>query len=281
MRQTRRGMIRAALVVLGTLVAGSAVAGAPGASPVPLPRPGVAVAEAATGPVAPARPVQRHSGGVGWMAVDLDSGEIVDEHAADVAFAPASVTKLPTALYALDRLGPEHRFETRVATTGKVDGETLAGDLILICGGDPELDSDELLALVMQLRDRGFRHVAGQFLVDGSAAPQLAAIDAGQPEDAAYNPALSGLNLNFNRVRLKWDARGKARELRVSAKADRLDPEVAGVRVTLASYPGAPVFSHSLEGWAEVWRMNQASLRGKGARWLPVRRPALYAGEVF
>jgi D-alanyl-D-alanine carboxypeptidase/D-alanyl-D-alanine-endopeptidase (penicillin-binding protein 4) len=53
------------------------------------------------------------------------------------------------------------------------------------------------------------------------------------------------------------------------------------VRVLLASLPGAPMFSHSLEGRAEIWRMNQVGFRGKGARWLPVRQPELYTGEVF
>jgi D-alanyl-D-alanine carboxypeptidase/D-alanyl-D-alanine-endopeptidase (penicillin-binding protein 4) len=222
-----------------------------------------------------------HSGVSGWMVVDLDTGEVVDQSLPDTAFAPASVAKLPTTLYALDRLGPEHRFETRVAIAGKVKGETLDGDLFLIGGGDPELDTDDLLPLVTQARERGFRHVTGHFYVDGTAGPRLEAIDATQPVDAAYNPALSGLSLNFNRVRLKWDARGSARQLRVSAKADRLDPEVAGVRVALASYPDAPMFSHALEGRAEIWRMSERGFRGKGARWLPVRQPELYAGEVF
>ncbi len=136
------------------------------------------------------------------MVVDLDTGEVVDQSRADTPFAPASVAKLPTTLYALDRLGPEYRFETRVAISGELRGETLEGDLILIGGGDPELDTDDLLPLVTQLAERGFRHVTGNFYVDGGSGPRLAAIDAGQPVDAAYNPALSGLNLNFNRVRL-------------------------------------------------------------------------------
>jgi D-alanyl-D-alanine carboxypeptidase/D-alanyl-D-alanine-endopeptidase (penicillin-binding protein 4) len=41
------------------------------------------------------------------------------------------------------------------------------------------------------------------------------------------------------------------------------------------------MFSHSLEGRAEVWRLSQSGFRGKGARWLPVRLPELYTGEVF
>jgi D-alanyl-D-alanine carboxypeptidase/D-alanyl-D-alanine-endopeptidase (penicillin-binding protein 4) len=277
MRLTRRGVITTALVgALTALLLAPAVAGGPGEAPVPLPRP-----ENGPTPGPELKQAYHHSGHSGWMVVDLDSGEVLDAHEADTPFAPASVAKLPTAFYALDRLGPKHRFETRVAIAGKVRGETLEGDLILIGGGDPELDTDALLPLVTQLRERGFRHVTGHFLVDGSAAPRREAIDPSQPVDAAYNPAISGLNLNFNRVRLKWNARGKARELRVSAKAERLDPDVAGVRVALASYPGAPVFSYSQEGRSEVWRMSERSFRGEGARWLPVRRPELYAGEVF
>jgi len=277
MRLTRRRAITTGLAAAFAALLNTAVpAASPADGPVPLPRP-----DRGPKPGVELKQAFRQSGPSGWMLLDLDSGAVIDAHEADTAFAPASVAKLPTALYALDRLGPEHRFETKVAIAGKVKGETLEGDVILIGGGDPELDTDELLPLVTQLRERGFRNIAGHFLVDGSAAPQLPEIEAGHPVDAAYDTALSGLNLNFNRVRLKWDARGDAHSLRVSAKANRLDPEVAGVRVTLASYPGAPVFSHSLEGRAEIWRMNQQSFRGEGARWLPVRQPELYAGEVF
>ena len=281
MQPTRRGIFRTfAAAAIAALLSGGAGAAGISVSPIPVPRPEPGHDR---GPKTGAnlKQIFKHSGISGWMVVDLDNGEVVDQYQADTAFAPASVAKLPTTLYALDRLGPEHRFETQVAIAGQVRGETLEGDLILIGGGDPELDTDALLPLVTQSKKRGFRSVAGHFLVDGSAGPQLGAIDAGQPVDAAYNPALSGLNLNFNRGRLKWDARGDARQLRVSAKAVRLDPEVAGVRVALASYPGAPMFSHAFEGRSEVWRMSESGFRGKGARWLPVRQPELYVGEVF
>jgi D-alanyl-D-alanine carboxypeptidase/D-alanyl-D-alanine-endopeptidase (penicillin-binding protein 4) len=41
------------------------------------------------------------------------------------------------------------------------------------------------------------------------------------------------------------------------------------------------MFSHALEGRSEIWRMSESGFRGKGARWLPVRQPELYVGEVF
>ena len=68
---------------------------------------------------------------------------------------------------------------------------------------------------------------------------------------------------------------------RIEAFAAAAAASVAGVRVALASTPGAPMFSHSLEGGAEIWRMSERGFRGRGARWLPVRQPELYAGEVF
>lgn len=219
----------------------------------------------------------------GWIVVDLDTGEVLEAHNADRLFVPASVAKLPTALYALDVLGPDWRFETRLVASGAVTGSTLAGDLYLQGGGDPELDTDGLLPLVTALTQGGIRRVEGAFYVDGGAAVELAAIDPDQPIDAPYNPALSGLCLNFNRVHLSWRPRsGREPDLAVEARAARLSPPAAGIRVALSSYSGAPTFSHAVEDGVEVWRIRTAALgRRAGSRWLPVRQPALYAGRVF
>ncbi|MEM8842491.1 MAG: D-alanyl-D-alanine carboxypeptidase/D-alanyl-D-alanine-endopeptidase [Pseudomonadota bacterium] len=219
----------------------------------------------------------RVSGISGWMAVDLDTGRVISAHEADHAFAPASVAKLPTAFFALDRLGPQHRFVTRVAATGPVRNETLEGDLILVGGGDPELDTDALLPLVMGTREAGFSKITGRFLVDTRGIEARAAIDPDQPVDAPYNPGISGLNLNFNRARIKWGKEG----IRVSAHAARLDPEVASIRLTRAGAPGAPLFDFKSDGMTESWQMSQEAMKRPGERWLPVKNPAPYCGQVF
>ena len=256
-------------------------------APIPVPRPvqkslrpvASAVTDAQSGDAIHAR--LGPTGRSGWLVVDLDTGEVLEHSGDDQGFAPASVAKIATTLYALDRLGPDHRFETRVIATGEQSGETLKGDLILEGGGDPELDTDALLPLVMETGKSGFRYVSGRFLVDGSLGPVRSAIDDDQPPEAAYNPAVSGLNLNFNRVRMKWTAKGTDREIRVSAKARRLDPDAERVRVVIADDAPAMVFRHHLEGEHEVWRVARTSLRRPGARWLPVRLPELYAGDIF
>jgi PBP4 family serine-type D-alanyl-D-alanine carboxypeptidase len=60
---------------------------------------------------------------------------------ADKFFIPASTTKLITAGSALEILGPEYRFHTRIYRTGAITNGTLQGDLVLVAGGDPNLSS--------------------------------------------------------------------------------------------------------------------------------------------
>ncbi len=221
------------------------------------------------------------SGVSGWMLVDLATGEVLDASSADRGFAPASVAKLPTAAFALDALGADHRFETRVLVTGPLQGGRVQGDLILQGGGNPELDSDALLPLAQRLAQLGVRGLTGHFLADGSALPQVPEITATQAEDSSYNPSVSGLNLNFNRVHVKWDARKGRNELSVQAVSERLSPAVDMVRVAVASGTGGPLFSLDRRGGREHWEMAARAFRARGARWLPVKQPEAYAADVF
>jgi D-alanyl-D-alanine carboxypeptidase/D-alanyl-D-alanine-endopeptidase (penicillin-binding protein 4) len=70
---------------------------------------------------------------VGAAVVDLATGVTLMADDADVALIPASTLKIMTAAAALDVLGPEHRFATRV-----VEGAA-PGEIVLVGGGDPSL----------------------------------------------------------------------------------------------------------------------------------------------
>ncbi|MGV4985377.1 D-alanyl-D-alanine carboxypeptidase/D-alanyl-D-alanine endopeptidase [Streptomyces sp. NRAIS4] len=65
--------------------------------------------------------------------VDVATGERLYASGADKALAPASTTKIATALAALSALGPDHRLTTRAAL------EPDTGELVLVGGGDPTL----------------------------------------------------------------------------------------------------------------------------------------------
>lgn len=148
--------------------------------------------------------ITRHgfaSDAVAVVVEDVASGRRLIAHRPSAAGLPASTLKLVTAWAALETLGPEHRFVTRLWLTGSLDAAgRLDGDLVLEGGGDPLLDIDGLLTLASALRNAGVRQVGGRFVLDDSAIPRRPLIDPDQPVDAGYNAGVGALSLAFNRV---------------------------------------------------------------------------------
>ena len=217
---------------------------------------------------------------IGFVLADAQTGQILDSRDATTALPPASVMKSVTAAYALDRLAPDHRFATRLLATGPLQDGTLQGDLILSGGGDPVLDTDMLGDLAARLAATGIKRITGAFLLHDTALPRMERIDTEQPEFVGYNPAISGLNLNFNRVHFEWRRQGGDWALTMDARAERFVPPVKLARVTVARRE-TPLFTYKGGAGREDWTVASAALGKGGARWLPVRHPALYTGEVF
>ncbi|MGR3503414.1 D-alanyl-D-alanine carboxypeptidase/D-alanyl-D-alanine endopeptidase [Pseudaestuariivita sp.] len=220
------------------------------------------------------------SGVVGFQVLDARTGQVREELNAGTSLPPASVMKTLTALYAIDVLGASHRFETRLLATGPVAGGVVQGDLILAGGGDPTLDTDALAALAGQLRAAGVTGVSGAFRVWGGALPQFDDIDKGQPNHVGYNPAISGLNLNYNRVHFEWRRSGGRYTVSMDARSGSRRPVVTVSRMVVADRR-LPVYEYRDGGDFDSWSVASGALGGGGARWLPVRKPELYAGDVF
>jgi PBP4 family serine-type D-alanyl-D-alanine carboxypeptidase len=85
-----------------------------------------------------ARPEFRHAS-FGVKFYSLDTGRTLYELNAGKLFKPASTTKLLTMGTALETLGPDYRFHTRVYRTGPIKNGKLEGDLVLVASGDPNL----------------------------------------------------------------------------------------------------------------------------------------------
>ena len=86
-----------------------------------------------------ARPEYKHST-FGVEVYSLDDEKVLYALNARQLFTPGSTTKLLTEGSALELLGADYRFHTRVYRTGAIaeDGN-LKGDLILVASGDPNL----------------------------------------------------------------------------------------------------------------------------------------------
>lgn len=274
-------------VFLSGLAAGVALpaqARAPEVSLRPTPRPATRAA-AASAPVAAdvealvAR--ARLGGQVSFVVADARSGEVLEARAPELAQPPASVIKAVTALYGLEVLGADHRFSTRLVATAPPGADGwIAGDLVLVGGGDPTLDTDGLGDMVAELAALGLRGVRGRFRVYSGYLPEVPMIDPEQPEYAGYNPSVGGMNLNYNRVLFEWRREGAGYVVAMEARGQRFSPSVE-MAVMQLSDRGAPVYTYSDRDGRDNWSVARGALGNGGSRWLPVRQPALYAGEVF
>jgi len=219
-------------------------------------------------------------GKIGYVVADAATGQVLESFNPLLGLPPASVAKVMTAQYALEALGSQHRFSTRLLATGPVSGGRLNGDLILLGGGDPGLDTNALAEMAAALKAAGLREISGRFLVSSGALPHVKQIDAGQPEHLGYNPAVSGLNLNYNRVYFEWKRVKDDYAVTMDARSGKYRPEVALTRMQVVDR-ASPIYTYSNGGRKENWTVARGALGKKGARWLPVRQPELYAGEVF
>ncbi|PYF09801.1 D-alanyl-D-alanine carboxypeptidase/D-alanyl-D-alanine-endopeptidase (penicillin-binding protein 4) [Rhodobacter viridis] len=222
----------------------------------------------------------RLGGDVGYVVADARTGLVLEARDGGKPMAPASTAKTITTLYALETLGPQFRFQTRVLATGPVSGGRVQGDLILAGGGDPTLDTDGLADLVADLARKGVTGVSGRFLVWGGALPYAEEIAADQPVHVGYNPSISGLILNYNRVHFEWKRAKGGYALAMDARSERYVPKVYTADVAAVARQ-APLFDYRQSGGKEHWTVAANALGKAGARWLPVRLPDAYAGDVF
>lgn len=269
---TRRRMLELMLAGAAT----PALAGAPVSSLRP---------PAARGPVPPpgAENLVRKAGLTGevvFAVADAQTGDVLEARGGDTGIAPASVTKAITALYALDVLGPTHRFKTRVLATGGLSDGVVQGDLILMGGCDPTTDTRDLAALAAAVKEAGVREVKGGFGVYEGPVLSVPTIDPQQPDHVGYSPAVAGIALNFNRVHFEWRRVSGEYAVTMDARSGKYRPDVDVARMSVVQRR-SPIYTYDGAGARDRWTVASGALGREGARWLPVRQPGLYAGEVF
>jgi serine-type D-Ala-D-Ala carboxypeptidase/endopeptidase (penicillin-binding protein 4) len=79
----------------------------------------------------------------------------------------ASLTKAATSLAALQTLGPNYRFITKVGTTGSIKDGVLNGDLVIQGGQDPFFVWEDAIALAAILQQQGIRQIKGNLVIAG------------------------------------------------------------------------------------------------------------------
>jgi len=209
---------------------------------------------------------------VGYAVVDLADGGLLRAHQADKAFVPASMTKIATALAALERLGPGHRFRTAILAHKEAEGLHLH----LTGGGDPVLVQEDLAALADALRGRLAGRPVTRFTFDDAALPFIAQIDPSDDGLKPYNPPVSALSVNFNRQWLRWSREERTRVMRV-----RLLPDVGDAMAgMLGRAPPDGRAIMALEAGRMLYLLTPV-VPSKGHRQTAVRAPALRTAAIL
>lgn len=220
---------------------------------------------------------------LGYALIDGGTGKLLAQSHPDTAMIPASVAKLPTAVVALATLGPDFRFRTRLVATGAKAGGSWTGDLYLVGGGDPMLSADHLRQLAETLVAQGVSRVQGRFFYDEGALPHLPRIDSSQPESVPYNPGISALSVNFNRLIAAWvKAKDGSLRLEVTSPAavNTLPTPWIGIHANPLPQPPAPMQRD--DGVAgEGWLYAPGLLEPKGMVNLPVADAGRNTAELF
>jgi serine-type D-Ala-D-Ala carboxypeptidase/endopeptidase (penicillin-binding protein 4) len=222
---------------------------------------------------------------VGYILFDVQSKRVLAEQNADQLFLPASVSKLPTVYAALEILGPDFRFSTTLWRRGS--------DLYLKGGGDPLLASTDLAALVTQLKaappqDMGVQNASladppPRFFYDDSLMKSLPEISARQPMAVAYNPGLSALDVDFNRVEADWQlkANGKS-SFRALCVADRMILPAGWIEFHPATgdVPAQMPFLYTGSTSLDRWHYSP-HIEDHGSTFLPVKAASPHAARLF
>lgn len=126
-------------------------------------------------------------------------------HQPDIARTPASTMKLVPTLIALETLGADFVWHTRVYHTGLVIEDTLYGDLIIQGSGDPKMTHERLQQLLYQVQTSGIRHISGDMIVDSAIFHNVTKDPAAFDNSPLrpYNASPDGFLVNFSTIGIK------------------------------------------------------------------------------
>ena len=124
----------------------------------------------------------------GILILDRDTGETLYELNADRFFTPASNAKIVTSSLVFATLGATFQFRTTLESAGQLgaDGH-LAGDLIFVGRGDPDLSNRKFPYAGKVERDGPVEKVLAQ-MADDAIAKGLKEIDGDMVADDSYYP---------------------------------------------------------------------------------------------
>lgn len=167
---------------------------------------------------------------VSLCVADAETGKVIMEYNSGNSLIPASVMKLITSAAALELLGPDYTFNTRIGYTGSLNKRSgrLKGDIIILGGGDPALGSkyfsehyqDFIKNWITKIKKLGIKKIRGRVITDDSYYDFLPVPAKWLWEDAGnyYGAGAFGLSVFDNTY-----------EIHFKTSADSTLPAITGI----------------------------------------------------
>jgi D-alanyl-D-alanine carboxypeptidase/D-alanyl-D-alanine-endopeptidase (penicillin-binding protein 4) len=169
------------------------------------------------------RKAQVPLGSVSVVIQQVDQSQPLLRHNADAVMNPASSMKLVSSYAALNMLGLDYTWKTRIYSQQRPDSNgVLHGDLYIKGGGDPKLTVEQLWLLLRDLRLRGVREIRGGLVLDRSWFAPVNG-DTGSFDSEPIKPQNTlpdALLLNFNSVRFDFLLTPRAETARLDIVGD-------------------------------------------------------------
>jgi D-alanyl-D-alanine carboxypeptidase/D-alanyl-D-alanine-endopeptidase (penicillin-binding protein 4) len=146
----------------------------------------------------------------GVLIQSVDTGDVLFATNPTKLMMPASNMKILVLATSAEQLGWDHTFETRLVTSGAIDGGILKGDLIAIGSGDPSLGirvgdgGRTLAAWADELWNAGIHTIDGRLIGDDNAFDDEGVGAGWSWDDLAYGYAspVGALAFDENAVEL-------------------------------------------------------------------------------
>lgn len=152
---------------------------------------------------------------VGLEIKEVESGKILYQHRPQHGLIPASTMKVVTTATALELLGPDFRFETKIQIENGIDENgVLNGNLYIYGGGDPTLGSEYLgsreflRTWVNAIKKAGIKSINGSIIADDTIFDDEGINPRWIWEDIGnyYAAAIYGISYMDNTVRVFFNS---------------------------------------------------------------------------
>jgi D-alanyl-D-alanine carboxypeptidase/D-alanyl-D-alanine-endopeptidase (penicillin-binding protein 4) len=147
---------------------------------------------------------------VSLCVADAETEVVFIDYNSEISLIPASVMKVITSAAALELLGPDYTFKTKVGYTGSLNKRSgkLTGNIIILGGGDPALGSQYFSEhyqnftdnWVSEIKKLGIKRIKGRVITDDSYYDYLPVPDKWLWEDEGnyYGAGAYGLSVFDN-----------------------------------------------------------------------------------